>query len=1443
MQNRKRKYLAGSIIALFAVAILGLTWYFSLPSTQTRLGAYIAEMLSKRLGTEVGLERACYSFPNTFRLEGILIDDQKERPMLRASEVSVSISIPSLLFSRQIKISSLSFSDIKAQIVEEVDSTYNFQFVIDSLSTDDSESGSQIDLSVCKAKDVDVAFKSIPQRINASISNLELSLSDISSADSSLSLRLRNLSYERLKYAGQGRQIDSAPFNLSGDIDFASSGDRLSCKIDDTTLKIGKREFSIGSTELQKEKGIISIPSVDIQSEDYLSIIGKGTINTGNGAVDTDIEKIFVSQQFITLISSEFDIDKDVLNIMSRFGDVAYTGTFSKTPSSSSNPDAYSAKGDISTDLGQVSAEMSYCNKMIDARLETEDFSYGKIIDDSIKGMASLDADVSFDLSDYLASTNEIHAHIPNIEYQGQRYSNISIDMGVNNNVIDGTVKMDDPKSQVDSKFSFRTNKDNIKDIHDIDLSLKLDVSKELNRLILGQDAPEKIGIDLDAELSDLNPQTAIGSVAIHSASVSTAQDQYSVDNANIDIIPVTSEKRIINICTDFLDASLSGTIDPLTIHKAFLSQLSRHLPSLLSSDTDNRNDFSFDVHLKQTDMIRQFLPDSVLTFSPIDINGYIDAKQGALDMDIHTPSFSKGDLTLSSISAKVKSDAQILFADISGRKESQEGNSINVSANALAHNGCISSTIGFNTDDNTTLKGELSSETRFVRDETNLKTEISFSPSWISFKNDKWNILRSAVSVLNGKVQVDNVKLASSDRYLILNGNVSASQQDTLCADFHGFDIAYLQDLLNFHPIRLGGKMSGQALLSNILDEPNVNSNLTVDSLYFQEGYLGKADIQVGWNPIIKGVTISADIVDEPTNNVFTQEWPIRRTTTVHGYVAPGEVRDDIQLTITADNTSAEFIHGFLGCVFRTVTGDVNGVLRVTTGSEGVNLIGRMSVDADLELRATDITYHINGRDSIDFVPNAFKFQDVHISDRNGHEGVVNGQVTHRKLRGIGYDFRLNFDDLLVYDEKEFNSDKFLATVSGSGNMTIRGKDGYNVNLNAHITPSKGSVFAYDAATPDAINQGKFITFRSRNENKNDNDNENENGEKEDDYSSDIIFDINIHVTPDCAIRLKMDNNEDGYITAYGYGDIVGRYHNKNPFTLQGVYQIESGKYRLYLQDMIYRDLQLQSGSNVTFNGFPFDAGIHLICHHTLSSVPLRDLTSSVEFLQNSNAKVTCIMDITGKLGNMNFGFNIDLPNVSDETRQMVHSLISTEEEMNMQMIYLLGLGRFYTNEIARAQGKTGTGSEMSSLVSSTLSGQINNMLDSFIGSKSNWNFGTGFSTGEKGWDNLDVEGSLSGRLLDDRLLINGNFGYRDNTLTNKSNFIGDFDIKYKIFPNRNIYIKGYNQTNDKYFTKSTLTTQGIGLSIQKDFDSFIDLFRKSSALPQSLSEFPNKK
>jgi hypothetical protein len=68
-------------------------------------------------------------------------------------------------------------------------------------------------------------------------------------------------------------------------------------------------------------------------------------------------------------------------------------------------------------------------------------------------------------------------------------------------------------------------------------------------------------------------------------------------------------------------------------------------------------------------------------------------------------------------------------------------------------------------------------------------------------------------------------------------------------------------------------------------------------------------------------------------------------------------------------------------------------------------------------------------------------------------------------------------------------------------------------------------------------------------------------------------------------------------------------------------------------------------------------------------------------------------------------------------------------------------------------------------------------------------------------------------------QLVINGNFGYRYNDLSNRP-FFGDLDIEYLLTQNGKLRAKAYTHTVDKYSLRQANTVQGLGLVFKHDFN-----------------------
>ena len=303
--------------------------------------------------------------------------------------------------------------------------------------------------------------------------------------------------------------------------------------------------------------------------------------------------------------------------------------------------------------------------------------------------------------------------------------------------------------------------------------------------------------------------------------------------------------------------------------------------------------------------------------------------------------------------------------------------------------------------------------------------------------------------------------------------------------------------------------------------------------------------------------------------------------------------------------------------------------------------------------------------------------------------------------------------------------------------------------------------------------------------------------------------------------MKIIMDPIAGDYISGKGTGNIRTEFYNKGDVKMFGSYRISQGVYKFSLQEVIRKDFIIKDGSTITFNGAPLNATLDIQAGYLVNSASLNDLVPDAgNYVNQTNIKVNCLMALTGQLTSPDIKMSLELPNERDEVQALVRNYIPTDEQMNMQILYLLGIGKFYTPENVDA---TGNSNMMSSVLSSTLSGQLNNALSQIIDSN-NWNFGTNFSTGEKGWTDMEFETMLSGQLLNNRLLINGNFGYRENPMAN-TNFVGDFQAEWLVNRSGDIRLKAYNETNDRYYTKTNLTTQGIGIIFKKDFNKWNEL------------------
>ena len=1464
---KKVKQISRGVIGGILILYLCLIILVNIPSIQQTIGGWVADILSEQIGTEVRIGKVKLGLLNRLILDDVYIADQSKKELISIDRTSVKIDLVALTQGK-VRVSNAQLFGPTLHVRKATpDDKTNLQFLIDAFSNDDEDSNPidvRINSFIMRRGHVTYDVLSEAQQATLDPNHLDIDRIDITMSLRALSEDSLNLTIKRLngieKHSGlelkslqaqveankqQGRvtdfQIEMPQSSLNIDTLTTSYANYEKDKSFEFATEIQTADITPAdfkslmprleslttplhlSTKINGSQERINVERLTLQTiPQSLTAQLNGSISNlqaANQKIHIDIQRLSMDNEAKAKLFQFLSPNDPMPAIVDNIGRMDYRGTIDKTAG------GLMADGTLISDAGNALVNLDLTDgKVFKAHAVGDDINIGRLMDSSDFGTTSFDLTMNGQITNQQPE-GTIQGKINTLEYNGHQYNNITLDATRKDGMIKGMVNSADELARFDLDGSYDERNSRIAgtlNLHHL--------SPHTLNLVKGMEG-QSLSMNADVDIHGNNLNSLLGNIDINNLSIHDKENTVNLEHINLNISQEQADKSI-DIKTDFAEAHLCGQIELDRIVDAFKNQVASRLPSLVQHTRDNRNRFAFDATLTESEFLKHFIETDYVIDQPVNIKGYIDAVADTMTVDIEAPRISNNNNVYVDTHVLCTNSHRMMSASLNTRQR-QENTVLSYLLTADAKDDKLETFINWEDRKNNMTNGTVYATTVFSDIQGKVNADVNIHKSQVTLNDTIWQVAPSHLQYYDKRIVCEDVKMYKENQSIVLNGAISEKMSDSLIVDLDNIEVAYITDIVDFDAVSFQGQASGRAQISNVYDDIHLNANLIVNNMHLQEGRLGTGHIQAYWDSTIKGMRVNGHITDFYKN--------LNRTTDVEGFISPSQ--NDIDLKITTHDTNAEFLNGFLSSTFRNFKGRTNGVLHVIGPLNDVNLVGDICADVAMTLRATNVQYHINPSDTLHLRPYAFLFNNIRLTDDQGNTGIVNGTLAHKNMKNFKYDFVINTQNLTIYDEHEFNSDKFYATVYADATLEIHGSDGHPLRMTADVTPTRGSVFAYDAATPDAINTGSFVEFRDMTPHEAEpkkyllfNESDKEDWDEEDtneasdiiEYQGDIFMDISIHVNPDCEIKLRMDNVEDGYMSTYGSGTLLAHYHNKSPFSLNGIYQIDGGRYRLYLQDIIFRDLDLQQGSNVEFNGNPFDANIHLICHHILNAVPLQDITAGYSIGSNNKVKVICVLDITGKLGNMNFGFDIQLPNVNDETRQLVKSLISTEDEMNMQMIYLLGLGRFYSNEYARAAGESGSNQAVNTLLSSTISGQINQMLSNVIGQDSKWNFGTGLSTGEKGWNDLDVEGILSGRLLDDRLLINGNFGYRDNALTNTANFIGDFDVKWRLTKNGKTFIKAYNQTNDRYFTKTTLNTQGIGITYQRDFDSWKALFRR---------------
>ena len=1438
---KKFKHICNGIIWTLIVLYLLLIVLMHLPSVQTFLGKEVAEALADKFGTKVEVGKVNLGFFNRIIIDDVMMYDQQGDSLIYASRLSAKIDYMAATQGK-ISVSSAQIFGLRANLYRQTaKSPANFQFVLDSLASKDTTQHKPLDLHIGSLiirrgaiayNQRDVAPRSgifSPQHIRVSELSSHILLNHVT--DNSIDLLLKKLSFKD----ESGFKLQSLHFKLQADRQKATLKEfrllmpRSELVLDDlkATYRFEGKRFIPES--LHFEGGIqqskitfadvaslvpalrhfddavfvssrfsgtaksISVPSLNLRT-------GSGSINlqargsyshaSSHPAWNADIANLNLSPAGVEFLAenlgSKVKIPKEIQHL----------GTIHLTGKAKGYEKVLSAKGNIETDAGNISLQAVKNDDRIKASVDTRGVNLGRILDNRKLGTVVAKIDAHGSMKHIFAKGN-----IARFDYGNYDFHNIEIDGDYDMKALRGTASIADPN---------------------VNLSVKGDYHLG-SRLYA-----------LDAAINHLRP-TVLG-MKMHDPS-------YSLDNISISANNKGKEGHL-DVEAPFVSLYARGQYDLTTIYGSIMRLVADKLPTIPGISkhaAKGYNDFTLQANITSAEVLKRMFGLPLSLSLPVHINGNISDAEKNVNLYINAPNFSWDGSAFhdANIELNTIGDSLRMEARISQGLPYEKAPVYRLRAAAADNN--LSTLLYYaNQSSKLPITGKIDARTQFFTSDNGATgVHVTVNPSEIMLGEKKWLLNPADIIYRKKELTVDMLNFSHDDQHIIINGKATPQASDSIVADLKDVDVAYILNLVNFHSVDFAGKASGKAVVKSIFQTPEAYANLDVKDFVFENGPLGTLHAKAAYDNQEGQINIDATAEDGPEH-----------LTVINGYVSPK--RNYIDLGIEAHNTSLKFMENFCGSFLNNVEAWCKGKLNVVGDLKNINLVGDVVAHGRMHMKqlGTDYTFnHLRAH----AIPDDIQFEgdsiyDSHYNGKHSHFALIRGGIHHKHLTRMSYDLDIDTNNFLGFDTHEFGDDTFYGTVFATGTVGIHGKSGETI-IDIDATPEPHSIFVYNVASPDAISAGSFIHWNDATpyiyRPYSPDSDKNKKKDSSSDFSSDMRINFLVNTNPNLTLKLMMDDQTGDYITLNGNGVIRANYYNKGGLDMFGNYVVDHGQYKLTIQNIIKKDFDFQPGGTIAFGGDPYNAPLNLQAKYTVNGVPLSDLNIGRSFSSN-NIRVDCLMDITGTPGAPKVDFSMDLPTVNSDAKQMIYSVINSQEEMNQQVLYLLGIGRFYTqtknnqtSEDASQQSQTSLA--MQSLLSGTISQQINNVLSSFVNS-SNWNFGANISTGNEGFNNAEYEGILSGRLLNNRLLFNGQFGYRDNANATQS-FIGDFDLRYLIFPNGNLSIHVYNQTNDRYFTRNSLNTQGVGLIMKKDFFNLRDLLGIKKKSKDKEKEDKNKK
>lgn len=1478
--NILAKMVSAIVLALIFLPLL-VALLFEIPAAQNFVAREATEIISRKLGTRISIDRVDIGLFYRVSLDGFYVEDFQRDTLLYAGRLDARIKSLGL-FGGGLVFSRAELSDARFCLRETPDGEMNIKQVVDKLSKKDkarAEGKFRLEIERLETEGLDFCMERLEHRnpsygvdfadmhlidIRAELKNFTIDGPVIHTDIGRLAMRERSgfvvedlagclciangcidIREGHIRTAKSNIELPSLSLigldwalykNFVEEVDVTAQVVNTTLSSDDIAYFSPKmKDWHLTLTDLNADvSGPVadmsgSLRSVRTGADTKLSVdfAAQGLPDVGKGHFKADISELTTSAADVDRLAAALtgkNLPDEVLRIAKNAGKIGLTGKFDGSLT------AFAADAALATEIGgatcrlQVSSLRDGCRGVL-GDVKTSSLQLGKLLENDLLGPLSLNVHVNGELSSE-HSDAEVSGEILRLGINGYDYDSLRMKGHLVNREFNGLIEARDRNL----RFDFR----GLLDLNDermprYDFALDLE---EANLAALGINRRDSVSVlaariaarAVGRTLDDLNGIIFVRDVSYRYNDRELAADSVVIVGRN------SLSDKFIRLRSDFVDADYEGKTSYKEVFTYLQQRFRDYVPML---------DGGPGWQAQHPDTVELADGYSQLTVNVRKINPLVNAVSSGLQI----ADGSRLQLRINPANDKLSFEAASDYIE-RGRMlvtrlnldAHNRGDSLVFAASTedLYLNGFHMSRVGMSggakdnkleliTDFADTLddvSGRIGFRSEFAhgRGPAGKGIDLRLTPSYISRGEKTWNIYTDGITADTSRIRIDRFRMVNAGQQLLLDGVASRRLQDSVQLTLHNFELAPFSQFTSSMGYRVDGRTNGSATMKAVLGAGEVQADIVVDSISINDLAVPAIWLCSRWD----FVQNRAGILVQQRENLDTL---------VRGFYAPSQKRYYARATLDSVELSA--LDPLLKGVIEKTGGNADVDIALRGSGKEATLSGQIAVrDFTTTVDFTQVTYTMP-RAVIEVRNNHLTAEGVPLYDPEKNEGLFSIDLNLEHLSNISYSVKVLPKELMVLNTTSKDNDLFYGRIFASGSATIAGSKG-GVKMDIVATTEGDSEFYMPLSGQSNVKTADFVTFVTPEQV----DTTDylvrkkllfqQQGRKKESTGSTMDITMALNVQDNMAFQLVIDPTVGNALKGRGNGMLNLHINPGNGvFEMYGDYTLTEGSYLFTLQNIINKKFIIESGSMIQWTGEPVDARLDINAVYKLktSLQPLLgEMTSSSDDGQNSSrasdrsVPVDCKIHIGGRLSNPQLDFSVVVPVTDIETQAAVASVLNTQEAQAQQFISLVALGTFSNSGSANIGASAGVATGLEMLTN-----QLSNWF-----STDDYRIILNYRAGSE-MTGDEVDFGFSTNLINNRLLVEveGNYIIDNKQAVNNnvSNFMGEAHVTWLIDKSGNLRLKAFTQTIDRFDENQGLQETGLGISYKEDFNNFKDL------------------